>query len=232
MKKIILIAVIAFTGGSLYAQEILKGSVRESGSNSKMSDVFVRDITNKQVTLTDEKGNYQIKSASGHTLIYSSPGFVSDTLFLVDMKPKNVDLKTMNIALREVNINGQETFDPHAEYPDIYEKSKVYALSPTSWFGKDAKDARRLKKYFEREQQERHVDQVFTRVYVGSIVPLKGQELEAFMEMYRPTYAFLTNNNGPSLVAYINDSYKKFMALPPNKRKAVDLNAAAAAVNN
>jgi hypothetical protein len=49
-------------------------------------------------------------------------------------------------------------------------------------------------------------------------VPLKGQELEDFMTMYRPTYAFLRNNSGPSLAVYINDCYKKFEALPPDKR--------------
>ena len=64
----------------------------------------------------------------------------------------------------------------------------------------------------------RRVDQVFTKTYVGSIVPLKGQELDDFMTMYRPTYAFITSNNSESLAVYINDSYKKYMALPPDKR--------------
>lgn len=232
MKKIVLIVVIAFSSGSLYAQDVLKGSVREAGTNEKMPDVFIRDLTNKQVGLSDSKGNYEIKAATGHTLIYSSPGYISDTLFLVDMKPKNIQLKTMNIALREVNISGKENFNPLTEYPEVYEKSKVYVLSPSSWFGKDARDARRLKRFFNHEAQERHVDQVFTRVYVGSIVPLKGDELEAFMMLYRPTYAFLKDNNGPSLVAYINDSYKKFMALPPDKRKMPDLNAVGVVVEN
>jgi len=75
------------------------------------------------------------------------------------------------------------------------------------------------KKFFDREEQERHVDQVYTRAYVSSLVPLKGSELEDFMFMFRPTYAYITANNGPSLVVYVNDSYKKFMALPPEKRK-------------
>jgi hypothetical protein len=36
--------------------------------------------------------------------------------------------------------------------------------------------------------------------------------------MYRPTYAFVTSNSSESLAVYINDSYKKFEALPPDKR--------------
>lgn len=232
MKKIILIANIVLAGTSLHAQDMLKGSVREKGTGNKLPEIFVRDITNKQLALTDEKGNYEIRSATGHTLIYSAPGYVSDTLFLVDMKPKNIELKTMSIALREVNINGRQNFDPRTEFPEVYEKSKVYVLSPSSWFSKDARNARRLKKFFNREVQERHVDEVFTRVYVGSLVPLKGAELEAFMTLYRPSYDFVMDNNGPSMVAYINDSYKKFMALPPDKRKMPNLNVAAQAGNN
>ncbi len=152
-------------------------------------------------------------------LIFDCPGFVSDTLYVVDMVQKKIMLETKTIALREVNINStRTTFDPHKEYPDVYTKSKVYIMSPTTWFSKEGKDARRLKRYFVREAQERHIDAVFTRAYVGSIVPLKGQDLENFMTIYRPTYAFLQSNNSESLAVYINDSYKKFKALPPDKR--------------
>jgi hypothetical protein len=92
-------------------------------------------------------------------------------------------------------------------------------FSPSTWFSKDAKNARRLKKYFQKDAEERHIDAVFSAVYVGSIVPLKGQELANFMSLYRPTYKFIRSNNSESMVAYINDSYKKYMALPPDKRQ-------------
>jgi len=206
--------------GAVNAQDVVKGTVRESGSDAKMADVFVRDVNNKQITLTGKDGSFEIKAEKEHILTFSSPGYITDTLYLIDLKPKKIELKSMSIALREVNINGTKTevFDPRKEYPEIYQKSKIYVMSPSTWFSKEGKDARRLKRYFAREEQERHVDQVYTKVYVGSIVPLKGKDLENFMTLYRPTYAFLRNNNGPSLVAYINDSYKKFMALPPDKR--------------
>jgi len=214
-----LLLVIVFTAGLVNAQGLLKGTVYESGSNNKLSNVFIRDNNNKQLTLTDKNGNFEIRTETGHLLIFDSPGYVSDTLYLIDMSPKKVMLVTKTIALREVNINAtRESFDPHKEYPEVYTKSKVYVLSPTTWFSKEGKDARRLKRYFKHEAEERHVDAVFTRVYVGSIVPLKGEELEDFMTLYRPTYAFLRSNNTESLAVYINDSYKKFKALPPEKR--------------
>lgn len=220
MKKLLAIAlsILSFTGLA-NAQDVLKGTVYENSSNTKLDNVFIRDGNNKQITLTDKNGDFSIKTATGHILIFTSPGYNPDTLYLIDMRPKKVVLIPQFIALNQVNIRSTRlAFDPRKEYPDVYQKSKVYAFSPSTWFSKEGKDARRLKKFFQREAQERHVDEVFNKAYVGSIVPLKGQELENFITLYRPSYAFLRNNNAESMVAYINDSYKKYQALPADKR--------------
>jgi hypothetical protein len=217
--KHFLTALLLFIAASVSAQGLLKGTVYEAGSNEKMHGVFIRDNNNRQLTITDKNGGFQIKAEVGHIIIFDCPGYVSDTLYLVDLSPKKVVMVTKTIALREVNITStRQEFDPRKEYPEVYAKSKVYVLSPTTWFGKESKDARKLKQYFRNEEEQRHVDAVFTRAYVGSIVPLKDKELEDFMTMYRPTYAFLRSNDSQSLAAYINDSYKKFEALPPEKR--------------
>jgi hypothetical protein len=221
MKKLYLLAALLFViATSVNAQGLLKGTVYENGSNIRLQDVFIRDKNNKQATLTDKQGNFELRTEVGHLIIFDSPGYVSDTLYVVDMTQKKIMMTVKTIALREVSVTGtREVFDPHKEYPDVYTKSKVYVLSPSSWFSKEGKDARRLKRYFKREAEDRHIDAVFTRAYVGSIVPLKGAELENFMTLYRPTYAFLMNNEGASLAVYINDSYKKYKALPPEKRQ-------------
>lgn len=218
--KYFLITAILFATASVNAQGLLKGSVADNSNSAKLTNVFIRDNNSKQVTITDDNGKFAIKTETGHILIFESPGYVSDTLYVVDMAQKKISLTPKIIALREVTINStrQAAFDPHKEYPEVYTKSKVYPLSPSSWFGKEGRDARRLKKYFKKEEDERHVDAIFTKEYVGSIVPLKGKDLENFMTMYRPTYAFLTSNDAESLAVYINDSYKKFQALPPEKR--------------
>jgi hypothetical protein len=218
--KIITVAILVFITGMANAQNTLKGTVEETGSNLKLSNVFIKDATNKQLTLTDKSGNFEIKSAPSHLLIFSSPGYLSDTLYVVDMTPKHIKMQIMNIALSEVKISGTRTnFDPKEEYPEVYQKSKVYVLSPSSWFGKDARDARNLRRYFAMEKQQQEIDEVFNAAYVSSLIPLRGQDLEDFMTLYRPTYAYVHNNNSQTMAVYINDSYKKFKSLPPNKRK-------------
>lgn len=222
--KLLAAALLLFTVQSLHAQMYLKGTVTETGSKEKMPNVFVTDKNNKEAALTEKDGSFEIKTAVGHLLIFNSPGYVSDTLYVINMSPVRIQLAPQGIALREVNItSSRPAFNARAEYPQVYERSKVYVFSPSTWFSKDGKNARRLKHYFAREEQERHVDAVFTRVYVGSLVPLKGEELENFMSMYRPSYQFLISNNSESLASYINDSYVKYKALPPDERKLAKL---------
>ncbi|MDB4926843.1 hypothetical protein [Mucilaginibacter sp.] len=219
MKRYLVIFIILFITYSANAQELLKGTVYELGTHEKLTNVFIHNTNNKQLTLADKDGKFEIKAATGNLIIFDSPGYMSDTLYVIDMKPKKIELKALSISLRQVEISAKRSnFNPREEYPQVYEKSKVYVLSPSTWFSKEGKDARRLKRYFATEAQERHIDEVYSVAYVGSIVPLKGQDLENFMSLYRPSYAFLRNNSGPSLAAYINDSYKKYMALPPDKR--------------
>lgn len=223
--KLLLLLSLFFAAFSASAQDLLKGSVHENGRGTRLSNVFLHDINNNQLALTDNDGNFSIRSASGHTIIFNSPGYVSDTLYVIDMKPKKINMAILTIALRQVNINSSRSggFDPHQEYPQVYEKSKVYVFSPSTWFSKEGKDARRLKRYFATEEQERRIDEVFNPTYVGSLVPLKGQELEDFMTMFRPSYDIVKGNSTETMAVYINDSYKKFMALPPEKRKSSQL---------
>ena len=217
-KKVYLILIILFLCSiNIYAQNTLRGTVFEGNTTRKIADVFVRDINAKAIALGDKNGNFSIQTEKNHTLVFTSPGYVPDTLYLVDLNPKRIELAVKGISLAEVNVISNKAFDPREEYPEVYEKSK-FALSPSRIFGKDARDARRLKHYFDQEVKERKVDSAFNQLYVSSIIPLKGQALEDFMTMFRPSYDFVEKTPRSSMTLYINDSYKKFMALPPDKR--------------
>lgn len=211
------------------AQNTLKGTVYEAGRGTRLDNVFIRDNNTKQVSITDKNGNFDIKTATGHTLIFNSPGYTADTLYVIDMRPKRIEMASQMIRLSEVNVTAKRApFNPRLEYPEVYEKSKVYVLSPSTWFSGEGKRARRLKKYFQTEAEQRAIDDAFSPAYVGSIVPLKGVELENFMTMFRPNYKFLRSNDRQSMAVYINDSYKKYMALSPDKRAPQGLKSTAA----
>lgn len=198
--------------------QILSGTVVEAGKNTRLENVFIREIGSKKIALTDKTGSFDIRTALNHTIILSLPGYVSDTLFVTDFKPKHIELQQAGISLQAVNIaDSKVPFNPEAEYPEIYERSK-FALSPSRIFGKESRDARRLKRYFKTEVEQRKIDAIFTKTLVSSVVPLKGHDLENFMAMYRPSLAFAQNSSQQTLVVYINDCYKKYKLLPPDQR--------------
>ncbi|RYE17910.1 MAG: hypothetical protein EOP51_23050 [Sphingobacteriales bacterium] len=218
-RQLTIITLLLFITVAAHAQDLLKGSVVD-GTNTRMSNIFVRNLTNNQMSLTDKNGNFAIRAAAGHLLTFTSPTYITDTLYVTDLRPKRIKMVSESISLNEVNISARRlAFDPQTDYRQVYEKAKVYPLSPSSWFGREAKNARRLKRYFKHEVQEREIDQVFTAAYVSSIVPLKGSELNDFMTLYRPSYDFIKGNTERTVALYINDSYKKYMALPPAERK-------------
>lgn len=219
----LLIAALFFLSVTTHAQ-VLSGTVVEAGKNTRLENVFVREVGSKNVALSDRSGNFDIRTAVNHTIILSLPGYISDTLFVVDLKPKHFELKQAGISLQAVNIaDSKGAFDPEKEYPEVYEKSK-FALSFSRMFGKESRDARRLKKYFAHEVEQRKIDAVFTKALVSSVVPLKGRDLDAFMVMYRPSLAFVQNSSQQTMVVYINDRYKEFKALPPEQRGLQPLN--------
>jgi len=201
----------------VFAQEVVTGTITDQHKTTKLNNVFIRNISNKQIALSDNSGQFDIKAAAGNTLIFTLPGYISDTLYLIDLKPKYVQMKRAGITLSEVSVRETANFNPREEYPEVYEKSK-FALSLSNWFGKDARDARRLKRYFDNEEQQRQIDRAFNKTLVSSIIPLKGAELDGFMALYRPSLTFVKNSTPQSMTVYINDSYRKFLTLPPDKR--------------
>jgi hypothetical protein len=89
--RFLILIPLLFVMNPLRAQ-ILKGTVGEAGSSDRIPGVFIRDINTTEVAITDKKGNFEMKTDSGHVLVFYSPGYVPDTLFLIDMKPKHVRL--------------------------------------------------------------------------------------------------------------------------------------------
>ena len=67
------------------------------------------------------------------------------------------------------------------------------------------------------------MDDIYTKLYVSGIVPLKGTELDEFMGMSRPSYEVLKKKTGADLVLYVNDWYKKYKAMSPQERSAQSL---------
>lgn len=201
------------------AQTFLKGTIYDAGTQLPLSNVFIRS-NRKQLSIADKSGNFKIAASVNDLLIFTLTGYQPDTIYLVDLHPQKIKLISSVRQLNEVKISANSTstpFNPRQEYPEIYEKSQ-FALSPSRLFGRDAKNARRLKHYFDNEEKQRKIDSIFNPQLVSASIPLTGRDLRNFMSQYRPSLSFLTKSSPDQLDVYIKESYKKFLELPAQQR--------------
>jgi hypothetical protein len=214
---------ICFT--SIVKGQTVNGIVYESITKYKLNNVFVKNLTTKVSVSTNASGKFEIVAAPNHLLSFSLPGYKTDTVLVIDDKPLFMYMTMSGIRLKEVDVSARAPFfNPQEEYAKVYAKSKVYLLSPSTIFGKEARRARRFKRFLEKEEQERKIDELFNQKEVGKYLPLKDEELENFITLYRPLYNDIIYWSHDELIFYINDSFKKFKNLPPEKRSLPKLN--------
>lgn len=208
----------------------LKGTVSDRNSRYPLEQVQVLNRNTGHSTVTDAKGRFKINAVANQVIVFFQPGYLPDTLFLVNMSPVKRYLTADRKTLNTVEIKAK-TFNPEIEYADVYRKAdptrlevnKPFGFSPSAYFGKEGKEARRLKRKLEKEKTERKIDARFNNAAVTALTPLKGADLDAFMTRYRPTLEALNKMDQEDLKFYIMNSYKEFKNLPPEKRTMPDL---------
>jgi len=207
------------------AESLINGTVYDKDTRQALPNVLVRSKPGKQLAITRKSGNFTMPASKNDLLIFTKQGYLPDTLFLVDLTPKKIELIAAVNTLSEVVVTAtpdKPGFDPQTEYPEVYEKSK-FALSPSQLLGSDARNARRLKRYFDHELRQRKIDSIFNFNLVSSIVPLKGRDLSNFMAMYRPRLSFLDKSSPDDLSNYIKNCYGRFIRLPADEQAPVKL---------
>jgi len=225
LKLFLILIISSFFLLELHAQSTVTGTVYDIDTQLKLPNVLVR-TNKKQLAIAGKSGNFRIQATVNDLLIFTLAGYLPDTLYLVDLTPKKIELTSTTRILDEVKISASPSktvFNPRKEYPEVYEKSK-FALSPSRLLGKDARDARHLKHYFDNEVKQEKIDSIFNEKMISAVIQLKGSELRNFMIRYRPKLSFLNKSSPDQISTYIKNSYKKFLELPIQQRGLPPLN--------
>ena len=206
------------------AQTQIKGQVLDQASRKGLEKVEVFNNMSKLSTETDASGNFTIKAKVGDVMIYRMVGFDIDTALLIDLKPVKRYLHPLTNTLSTVSISGQ--VDAKTQYADVYNKANPVLLTPgrglrfypSSFFGKEGKNARRLKKLIENDEVEKEIDKRFNAVTVTSLLPLKQPQLDAFLVLFRPDVNFAVNANADDFKFYLLEAYERFKVLPEEQK--------------
>ena len=234
MFKWLLVFLLCFAFSYASAQRKLKGRVFENKTHIGLAGVFVSNLNNKQTMLTDKNGRFTIPAKTGDLIAFRSFGYHNDTLLVVDLLDKEFYMEPQVIALNQVNIVNtiapkiNTYYDPefHGQ-PVVMHRDKEGrqdgGIILRVWYWK--KDEHKKAK-LEKQQQlfavMDRITQVFTPQIIGKYVPLTGEEMDDFIQLYTPSPKVFMRSNF-DLLNYLNDSYKKYQALPLNKRKPEQL---------
>ncbi|MCY4780979.1 hypothetical protein ORI89_15065 [Sphingobacterium sp. UT-1RO-CII-1] len=180
----------------------ISGIVLKKGSSVRLSDVnVVNTRTNKRVT-TNTFGVFIIEASVGDSLSFTKTGYgpIKTAVFtqddiLIEMQ-EGLTIETIVVSRLSKEAEMRDMLDDYSK-KGVYNGGKntlgTYLGSPATalynLFGRDAKNAKRFSKLMDREIEESGVDRVFNKTSVSELTGLEGDELQSFMDLYRPSYS-------------------------------------------
>jgi len=225
----IVTALILFTLCSeINAQATVKGKIYEAETDSAISAANIYNLTTKLSVRSDANGNYSIAATEGEQLVFSMVGFKPDTVIVsysMLLIQHDVTLYKQVVTLKPVTVTSNYQADSLARrnyYSHMYEKLPGVTgrntpshgfgvvLSPLSYFSREARQKRQLKKRLVKEEQEYYVDRSFPIQWVEKVTQLHGDSLYRFMYRYRPSYSFCRKTSREQMLLYINEKLKEF----------------------
>ncbi|WP_133575752.1 hypothetical protein [Pedobacter metabolipauper] len=207
-----------------FAQDfILKGVVMEKGTKKRIETAHIQVKRTGIYAFSNNFGLFEIKARVGDTLLIIRTEF-NDQEVPVSSNKDLVVYLDRGTMLREVNINGQTKKQELTSMKKEYQaKGSFYQGKPPvlsfffkpltalyELFGRTPKNARRFARYYETELQQTLIDGFFNETIIQENTDLKGDELEKFMQDYRPEYEKAVNWGQYDAIKHIKDSYKKY----------------------
>ncbi|WP_207426946.1 carboxypeptidase-like regulatory domain-containing protein [Pedobacter sp. SYSU D00535] len=224
-----LILLLILVANSAQSQNLFYGQVFESNTRLAVSGARIENIRTKIKVVTDSAGRFQIASRIGDLLAVQSLGYIADTLYVHDLNFREVFLKPASRQLNEVVvIQARIDTSINWHHPDFRGQRVKYQRDENGFYkggiaisvyhNKDSKRERKNNRKLTEAKIEAEIDRVFNMAEVGKYVPLRDEALRNFVALYRPSRQVF-KTPGFSLVLYLNDAYRKFTQLPPEKQK-------------
>lgn len=211
------------------AQVKLKGRVLENGTRIGLAGIRVDNITTKQTTLTDSKGNFTVPAKLNDVLSFTGFAYATDSVLVTDLFEKEYFINIQTNQLKQVDVvnaalkNNNTYYDPEfhgqtiVKHRDRLGNVDGGITIRMKYWKKDERKRAKLEKMEQRFAVMDRIREVFIPQIVGKYVPLKDVELDNFIALYTPNTDVFSSKKF-NLIDYLNDSYKKYQALPPEQR--------------
>lgn len=229
MARFKLLYVLLLLHASVYGQDLIKGKIYDKETDSVLSSVNVINLTGRVVVVSDKQGQYSIRAVEGDRIIFSATGYFSDTVKVehyMFFTTYDVTLSIKPVLLRTVTVTASsyqtDSINRRQHYQYLYDHKEPgltgkntpqgfgISLSPVSYFSKEARQRRQLRKRMAAYEKEDFIDHQFSASMVSRTTGLKGDSLHLFMYRYRPSYSFCRKSSPEQMLLYISDKLKEF----------------------
>ncbi|GAC1416384.1 MAG: hypothetical protein NVS1B13_01000 [Flavisolibacter sp.] len=230
-----MISIAASTSCS--AQYLVKGTVLDSSRRYPVEAVSVLS-SNGRGTMTDSLGHYQIDVREKDSVWFSYLGKSTPkfpVLKIADVTQFDIALRLKMDILQEVKVRTRnyklDSIQNRRDYQSIFSYHKpglsdMTSIGPTGaginldeliglfQFKKNKATLKFQQRLIDQERQK-SVDHRFNKPLVRRITGLDGQQLVHFMELYRPSYEFISYTSEYDFQLYIKKAFQEFRHAKP-----------------
>lgn len=227
LKKLYLFIFMLFPIAAMAQETYVTGNVFDNEQRSTaLQGVSVRNLTSKAVVLTDKDGRYAIQAKKGDLISYASMGYQTDTVYLVNLFPKNVYLRSAVSTLNAVDITTAkvspllDTKDPEAVAARRVDASKDRGgLRLNLGYGKWRRQQAKERELEEAADINEEISKNFNKTVIQKLVNYKEKDLEDYIGLYRPTVEQVKAETPFDYTYYIATTFSEWRKLPADARK-------------
>lgn len=225
IKKIALMIPLIVLMQFVYAQVSdmpkVSGIILEKSTGKRLVDVNVMNMRSKRTVTTNNFGVFYLEAGVGDSLSITKVGYGPLKTVLYSMDDIVLEMQP-GLTIEEVVVarrtRQQEMEDILKDYSKkgIYNGGKnsvgTYLGSPATalynLFGREAKNMKRFEKFMDKELDAIAIDRIFNKNIVSNTTGLEGEDLDHFMELYRPSHSQASRWGQYDLLNYITKSFK------------------------
>lgn len=199
----------------------VSGIVVGKGGSTRLGEVNVMNMRTNRRAQSNTFGVFFIEASVGDSLSFTKTGYgpVKTIIqtgedILIEMQ-EGLTLETVVISRMTKEAEMRDMLDDYRK-KGVYNGGKntvgTYLGSPATalynLFGKDAKNAKRFAKVMDRELEESAVDRLFNKTSVNKITNLEDDELQSFMDLYRPSHSLVERWGQYDFMDYVKTSFE------------------------
>ena len=230
LKKLLFILIIIFPI-NVFAQNALTGNIFDNDLRSlSIEGATIKNLTNKSLALSNKDGHFAINAKVGDIISFSYSGYQTDTVYLINLFPKNVYLRAQVNTLNTVNITSTK-LSPYLDLknPEArparevdYDKSRG-GIRLAFGYGKFRKDQLKIQGLLDNQNFEAEITENFNEETVKKAVKFEGNDIRGFLDLFRPTVDQIKAERPFNYEFYIIKAYVKWSKLPLDQRRLPSL---------